>query len=223
MTPLCDSLNKVNITVGISSRDGVNFSEKRVYLCNSDGWSDIEQAPVLIKHNGQYLFYAAWYKYEPERKNKGVAIWQGTSLENPDFVLRDTIAFPVVYTVDKLAKVGIGRREGRTLLYLPKPHKFDLWHFDLLERNGKLLMVASEEKGDVIMMAESDDWKHFKPLQKPLINNHYMENYVGYRQYYYKPSALIRNDSLLLFYTSNDNHDPNQNILHIGKFDMKGF
>ena len=211
-TPLCDSLCVKNATVGVCSHNGVNFSAPRVYLTNNSEISDVEQAPVLIKHNDKYLFYATWYQYAPMRRNKGIAIWSGTSLLNPDFHLTDTIPFTSTYTVDKVAQLSL----FGTIFYLPKPHRFDLWHFDLFTQNHILYMVASEEKGDVVMLAESHDWKHFSTCRTPIINNHYMENYCGYRQYYYKPSAFIQGDTLHLFYTTADKSDNRRNRLTHG-------
>ena len=63
------------------------------------------------------------------------------------------------------------------------------------------------------MLSVSNDWRHFKTYRKPLVNNHYTENYCGYRQYYYKPTAFVKDDTLHVFYTANAKDDPNQNQL----------
>lgn len=219
-TPLCDSLGYSPITVGVSTRDGEHFSGKRVYMKNAWSKGDTEQAPVLIKHGEEYWFYAAWYEYEPKRQNRGIAIWKGTSLTEPDFFLTDTIPFESLYVCDKAAEVRINGYR----LYCPKPQYFDLWHFDLWEKeDGALSMIASTEKGDMIMLAESTDGMHFSLTRKPLVMNHYMENYVGYRQYYYKPSAFVKDDTLHLFYTANDQYNPSKNILFHAKKSIKAY
>ena len=64
------------------------------------------------------------------------------------------------------------------------------------------------------MLSVSDEWKHFKTYRKPLVNNHYTENYCGYCQHYYKPTAFVKNDTLHLFYTANAQDDPNRNQLY---------
>lgn len=207
-TPLCDSIGVYEATVGVYTTDGVSFSDKLIYLSNADAYTDTEQAPVLIKYNGRYRFYATWYQYEPERRNKGIAIWEGNSLTEPDFRLIDTVKFKSIYTVDKIAQ----KRIFGKLWFIPKPHKYDLWHFDLVEYDNKLLMISSSEKGDNIMLSVSEDGIHFKTRHTPLVNNHYSENHTGYRQYYYKPTAIIENDTLHLFYTTN-NPDFSLNIL----------
>lgn len=209
-TPLCDSLGYSAITVGISTTDGVTFSDKRVYLTNGWNRGDIEQAPVLMKHEGEYWFYATWYQYSPQRENRGIAIWKGTSLSNPDFILTDTILVEREYICDKMAELRVNDYR----IYCPKPQRFDLWHFDLWEKeDNNLGIIACAEKGDIIMVGELEDWKYLRLERTPLIMNHYMQNIVGYRQYYYKPTAFVQNDTLHVFWTSGDKVDGNHNVL----------
>mgnify|MGYP003314403717 CR=1 FL=1 len=87
--------------------------------------------------------------------------------------------------------------------FFPKPHKFDLWHFDLFEKAGNLYMVASEEDADVVMLAVSEDWENFRMIRKPLINSFCMQNIVDYRQKYYKSTAIVEDENIRLFYTAN--------------------
>ncbi len=224
-TPLCDSLGCYQTTVGGRLQDG-KLLEKHVYITNSWDNGDIEQCPIIIEHDGKYYIYAVWYQYEPVRKNIGIAIWSGTSIDDPDFKLVDTLAFESIYTCDKAAKL---RLFGR-FVYFPKPQYHDLWHFDLFEYKGKLYMVSAAEradnprmieKGDNIMLSVSEDWKHFKTYRRPLVNNHYAENYYGYRQYYYKPTAFVKDDTLHLFYTSNAQYDTRKNQLFHTSAPMK--
>ena len=215
-TPLCRDNGCSPITVGVNTQDGIHFSSKQLFLKNVWKDGDTEQSPILLKRDSLYYFYSVWYEYAPERKNRGIAIWTGTSLSNPDFVLSDTIPLDAVWTCDKKAEIRIAGHR----FYLPWPKKYDMWHFDLLEYDGLLWMVSSAEKDDNIMISVSEDWKHFRTLRTPLINNHYMQNYVGYRQYYYKPSAIVENDTLYLFWTTNAQEDFGQNILFSAKLDM---
>lgn len=208
-TPLCDSLGCTRATVGGKLKPNGTLLEKRVYCINDRDNEDIEQAPVMIEHNGEKYIYAAWYQFEPERRNKGIAIWQEQADGEP-FKLVDTIPFDGSYTVDRGAQV---RLFGH-IFYLPKPLYYDMWHFDLFEYNGKLWMVSVAEKGDNIMLSVAEDWKHFKTFRKPLVNNHYTENYCGYRQYYYKPTAFIKDETLHVFYSANAKEDGNRNQLY---------
>lgn len=214
-TPLCDSLECTSAIVGGMIDDG-QLKHKLVYCINYSRTEDIEQCPTVIEHGGVRCIYAGWYQYEPERKNRGVSIWhedvnyaKGGGHMNR-YQLVDTVPFESCYTVDKCAQV----RAFGHIIYFPKPLYHDLWHFDLFEYAGKLYMVSVAEKGDNIMLSVSDDWKNFKTFRKPLVNNHYTENYCGYRQYYYKPTAFIKADTLHLFYIANAKDDSNRNQLY---------
>lgn len=214
-TPLCDSLSAERITVGGLIRN--NKVEKRVYAINKWKEGDTEQAPVMIVNSDKYLMYASWYQYEPFRSNRGVAIWEGNSILEPDFHLEDTIPIPPCYTVDKSFQLRVGGR----LFFFPKRQRHDIWHFDLFEYDKRLYMVSVAEKGDNIMLSVSDDYKHFKTARRPLINNHYSESLIGYRQYYYKPTALVQNDSLYVFYTANSADNPQKNQLFLSVAPLK--
>ena len=210
-TPLCQKTGGNTVIGGIvNNMAGIDTIKQ--YIVNTWGAEgDLVQSPVLMKYNNQYLFYTAWYQYIPERKNKGIAIWKGTSLDKPDFTLTDTIILDKPLVCDKwLQKKIFGH-----LWFIPKPKRYDMWHLDLFEYKGKLYMVSCAEKNDNIMLSVSEDWKHFKTYPKPLINNHCSENHTGYRQYYYKPTAIIHNDSLYLYYTANAQDDHNRNQLFL--------
>ena len=218
-TPLCQELGMDKVVIGgkIGDYDTMRFIEKHVYIYNNWHQGDLIQCPILMRHNGEYLFYAVWYQYWPKRKNRGVAIWEGSSLEYPDFQLIDTIPFDNPLVCDKLFQ----KRIGNHIYYLPFPKRYDMWHFDLFEYGGKLFMVSCAEKDDNIMLSVSMDWKRFKTCWKPLVNNHCSENYIGYRQYYYKPTAVVQNDSLYLFYTANAKDDSDRNQLFLSVKAMK--
>jgi hypothetical protein len=81
-------------------------------------------------------------------------------------------------------------------------------------------MVSCAEKDDNIMLSVSEDWIHFRTMRTPLVNNHCSENHTGYRQYYYKPTALVRQDTLVLFYTANSQDDPDRNQLFMSMMKM---
>lgn len=213
-TPLCDSLKAQQVTVGGKIVNS-SLSKKEVFCINNLPNGDIEQAPVMIEHNGERYIYATWYQYEPVRRNKGLAIWK-EGLQNANgggqtckYQFVDTMAYESCYTVDKALNVPLFGH----IFYIPKPLYHDLWHFDLFEYEDKLYMVSVAEKGDNIMLSVAEDWKHFKTYRKPLVNNHYSENYTGYRQYFYKPTAFVKDDTLHVFYTANAKDDPARNQL----------
>lgn len=215
----CQELGMNEIVIGgrIDDLDTMQFVDKHIYIYNKWQQGDLTQCPILMKREGKYYFYAAWYQYGPERKSKGIAIWEGSSLDNPGFQLTDTIPFDNPLVCDKLFQ----KRIGRHIYYLPIPKRYDMWHFDLFEYDGRLFMVSCAEKDENIMLSVSKDWKHFKTNTKPLVNNHCSENYTGYRQYYYKPTAIVQNDSLYLYYTANAQDDPDRNQLFLSVKAMK--
>lgn len=208
-TPLADTMKNDYVTVG-GYLDNDSLCSVKPLLVNCRANGDTEMCPILMKKDSIYRFYASWYEFEPERKNIGIAIWESKFIDK-DYSLIDTIKFESVYTVDRCAQIKIAGH----IFYIPYPLKHDLWHFDLFEYKEKLYMVSVAEKGDNIMLSVSDDYKNFDTYQTPLINNHNTENYVGYRQYYYKPTAFVKNDSLYLYYTSHDKEDKAKNNLYL--------
>ena len=209
MTPLCLQNNATRITVGVATEDGITFSEKKIYLTETEIDVDREQCPILIKQKNDYWFYCAWYGYMPKRMSKGIARWKGTSLTEPDFALVDTTEVDMPILRDKWISTKVcGKR-----IFLPKLVKYDLWHFDLYDKNDTLFMVSCSEGSDNIMQYYSIDGKHWVVNNKPLINNHALENVIGYRQVYYKPTAFVENDTTHLFFTSQDRSDNKRNIL----------
>ena len=58
--------------------------------------------PILMKFDSIYRFYGVWYEFEPERKNKGIAIY-GNLFTLIKILLKDTIEYEPIYTVDRCA------------------------------------------------------------------------------------------------------------------------
>ena len=200
-TPFCEANNTTIATVGVYTDDyGKSFSEKKIYIANDDIRIDTEMSPIVIKYKDKYRIYASWYQmWRKDRHNLGIAIWEGTSLENPDFKLCKKVPFKKKMICDKFKQIKLFGH----YFFFPKPHKFDLWHFDLFEKAGNLYMVASEEDADVVMLAVSEDWENFRMIRKPLINSFCMQNIVDYRQKYYKSTVVVEDKNLRLFYTAN--------------------
>ncbi|MDD4992424.1 MAG: hypothetical protein PHR83_09355 [Paludibacter sp.] len=216
-TPVCNELGVLRATVGFSTNDCKHFSPLQVYLTDKNPDKDTEQCPVLIKRDDKYLFYATHYQYKPVRKNIGLAIWEGTSLENPDFKLKGMPTFKSVYTCDAWKQLITKKQYW----FIPMPLKYDLWHFDLFEYNNRLYMFSSSEWGDNIMLSVSDDYENFKTYRKPLINTHYTESIERHWKYYYKPTGYIADDVLNLYYTGTGEREPNRNILYSAKAKLK--
>lgn len=219
MTPLCDSLHVSKVTVGVYSIDGIHFSSPRLYLTHKDLSSDSEQAPVIIRKNNKYYFYATNYQYSPKRKNNGIAIWEGSSLENPDFKLIKITKSKAVFTCDRMKQLRIGSH----LLFVPKPLKHDVWHFDLYEYKNNLYMFSVSEWGDNIMLGIADDKDNFRTFSLPLVNNHYIEKFTKHRVYFYKPTGYIKNDTIYLYFTATSTINKMSNDLFQTKVALKKY
>jgi hypothetical protein len=208
-TSLCDELNVAKVTVGCYTSDGVTYSPVQVYLTQESEYEDKEQCPILIKKGNKYFFYAVHYQYKPIRRSLGIVIWEGNSLERPDFIFKQNCKIKPVFTCDKWKQLKIAGH----LFFFPKPLKHNIWHFDLFVFNDKLYMFSVDEWGDNIMMSVSSDSVNFKYNRIPLINSHYTEKFIDSRQYYYKPTGLLMKNNIILYYTSSFSSTVNSNCL----------
>ena len=216
-TQLCKKLHCAYCLVGVTTKDGKTFTEKKVFAINESSTEETIMCPILMRYKDRYRIYATWYCLEHENKhNMGIALWEGSSLNEPDFKLVKKVPVKPIYVCDKAKQWRINDR----LFFIPRHHKFDLWHFDLFEYSGKLWMVAIEEMEDNVMLAYSSDWEHFEFIRKPLVNAHVMESIVGYRQHYYKPTAFVENDILHLYYTANPARNSVANKLYYTEIEM---
>jgi len=143
-TPLCKKIGVDMVTVGVFTLDGNTFCEPKIFLSQKEAKScDTQQCPILIKIENKYFFYTVNYQYKPVRKNIGVAIWESDSLVESNFIFRKNCIIPDIYICDKFKQLYIWRK----ILFLPKPLKHDLWHFDLFLIKDKLYMVSVAEWG----------------------------------------------------------------------------
>jgi hypothetical protein len=218
-TSLCDSLHAYMATVGVYTVDGKTFSKKMIYLTQQKPNFDTEQAPVLLKKENKYYFYTSYYQYSPKRVNKGIAIWEGSSLDNPDFILKRIVPFKNIYTCGKWKQLRVGSK----LFFIPKPVKHELWHFDLYAYKNKLYMFSVAEWGDNIMLSIADDNINFKTFTLPLVNNHYLEKFTKQRVYFYKPTGYIEKDTIYLYYTATSTIDKRRNDLFKTKIPLEKY
>lgn len=209
-TPRCSHLKVISATFGVYTTDGVTFSNPKAYLKQEEEGIDPELCPTLIKFEGKYRFYCSNYQLYGQRINRGIAIWEGTNLDKPDFKLTYISNTRKTLTVDKFKQITLLNH----LFFVPKPLKHDIWHFDLMEYNKKLYMLSVAEWGDNIMLSESEDYLHFRTYRKPLLNSHYSENKLGFRPYFYKPTGIILNNSLAIYYTISGKNEIKKNNLY---------
>lgn len=142
---------------------------------------------LLAIAEGLYLYDSA--------KSRGIAIWEGNSLEKT-FRYSKTIPFKNV-----------------SRLYQP-------WHMDFLtsgSSNAKdklYAIVQSSIKFADICLAWSDDNEHFNFFKKPLLTS----KSTGMSGMY-KPTALVVDGKFHLYYTARDNEDRHLNRLFVTTMD----
>ncbi len=95
-SPFCEQLGTKQVvlerhaTIDLSTGEFGTWSEPRVLIKNDYLAGDVTQCPILVKQDGKYRIYAAYYQYHPKRESVGLAIWESNSLQGVDckFVMR---------------------------------------------------------------------------------------------------------------------------------------
>lgn len=120
-------------------------------------------------------------------KNIGVAIWEGNSF-NKQFQYFETVKF-----------------KGVSRLYQP-------WHMDMFQGDGETLyaVVQTSQFYADICLACCEDGRHFYLFKKPLLTS----RTIGMSGLY-KPTALIVDGNIYLYYTALDNKDFKLNRLFV--------
>ena len=193
-------------------------------LGEADIITDRECCPTFINHKGLFRVYAMHLRFTPKwiykipsqiasylyrykiidvlnalgiynsLKCMGVAIWNGNSLEQP-FIYYKTVKF-----------------KGTN-------HFFQPWHMDLFSAEGDSRMYAivqTDRKFANISLAYSRDGEQFHFYKKSLISG----NKKGTNGLY-KPTALVVDGKLYLFYTARDCLDPKLNRLFVTSVDWQ--
>jgi len=171
-TESCTANNAARCTFGVSTIDGVNFTNKRLFTTVESATEDNEMCPTVIMFNGKLRLYACYHQFTPVRIPKGLAIWD---INNNDL---DNNSFKLTKIVNPIYPSG-----------------FDFWHFDLFEFKEKLYCVVSNEVADEILLGYSDDGENFQFYSTPLLSTS-----VCSASYLYKPSAMVLNDIFYLWY-----------------------
>jgi hypothetical protein len=189
----CEKNNMKRAVFGMSSTDGVTWdlSTRKFYMGAKGGDYDPAMCPILKKEKDVYRFYASNFQFKPSRVSLGLAVWEGHSLEKPDFKLKT------------ITKIKCDKR------YQP-------WHFDMVTYDNKYYMIlqTNESMGN-ISIGESTDGCNFTILPKPLI----VQNATHLALY--KPTAVIKDKIFYLYYTVKDSLDRNHNVLYLTKMPFK--
>ena len=127
-----------------------------------------------------------------QQKSYGVAIWQGGRDASKPFKYAESIQFS------------------------NKNHLWRPWHMDFFDYDGKRYAVVQSNMCNAdIVLAWSDDNRHFSFYPKPLITNKSIDK-LGI----YKPCAFVLNGNFYLFYTAQDKDNRALNKLYMTQMDF---
>jgi len=167
----CEQNECVRAVIGLFTTDGYHFGNRKIFAKETLPNIDHIMCPVVAKYNGNITMYTCNHEFIPNRIPLGISIWGSNN------------------TINDLGFV-------KTKEVLPKYYEgFDFWHFDVFEHNNKLYCVVSPESGAEILLGRSDDGEHFTFWNTPLLS----AKGTG-RFYFYKPSALVLNETLYLWH-----------------------
>lgn len=198
---------KVYSETSVEEYDEPVLSEKMEY-------EDKETCPTFIKTGEVYSAYAMHLRFKNEKiigkpliqriimltdllgiysqqKFKGVAQWTSESPVSP-FQYKHSVKF-----------------SNCNKLYRP-------WHMDLFQYEDALYAIVqtNQSNGD-ICLAKSTDGVHFRMYSKPLITN---KSCGGFE--IYKPTALVVNGILYVYYTFQLPEREKYNMLHVSSMDF---
>lgn len=213
------SLGCSRATVGCYVQNRTVFEFSSPQLIEIPRNTDREISPTFFPHGTAFRAYAVhvrfcsklmyhipgWMKWRVYRllditnklgiycrfKGRGVAIWDGSSLDS---------SFKYIKTI---------RFKGVNWLYHP-------WHMDIFDVEGEAplyAIVQTNYQGADICLAYSENKNNrecFSFFKRPLIT----EKTIGL-QGIYKPTALVVSGMFHLYYTANDDEDPQLNRLFV--------
>lgn len=147
----------------------------------------------IYRHH--FLAIAEGLGFYDSAKSRGIAIWEGYSLEKT-FHYSKTVPF-------------------KNVSRLYQPWHMDFFTSDSSEKQDKLYaIVQSSIKFADICLAWSDDDEQFSFFKKPLLTS----KNIGMSGLY-KPTALVVNGKFYLFYTARDINDHHLNRLFVASID----
>lgn len=172
-TPDCITQKISRGTFGKYSLDGTTFKGKRLFATELTDSIDSEMCPIVFSIDGQIKLFGCHHKFPQKRRIPlGLTIWD---LPDNDF----DNAF--VKTIDVMPSYKKG---------------FDFWHFDIFAYEDKYYCVASNEKGNEILLGQSNDGINYRFWDTPLLSSTGTRG----RSYFYKPSAMVYNGMFYLWY-----------------------
>jgi hypothetical protein len=220
LTPRTNSDKLIRATYGTILDEYHNIEIETPLLIEKSIDVDRQLSPTILKFNGLYRAYSSHFRLKidklhpknkaldkvvcsifrilssleffQEMKSLGVAIWESTSLQQP-------------FTYIKTVKI-----QNSNKLYQP-------WHFDFFEYGNKLyILIQSNQFNADICLGVSDDYENFRIYEKPLLTLQDIGK-VGF----YKPTGVVYNDVLYLYYTAQDTDNRGKNKLYSTSYPMK--
>ena len=163
--------NCTRATIGAYTKDGINFTDRKIFAKEVSITEDHEMCPIVMDFNNDIRLYGCNHRFSPDRIPIGLSIWE---IKDKNLKVN---GFTKIKDVVPKFKTG-----------------FDFWHFDIFEHNDVYYCVVTPEIADQILLGRSDDGENFTFWDTPLLSA------LGTgRTYFYKPSAMVLNGVFYLW------------------------
>jgi hypothetical protein len=146
-----------------SSKDGQTWSEPVILFDVNNEQGAV--SPCLIKYKNKYRVYVYMYAPENSRVTDGIDIYESESLKEPKFSLYKSLKWK---------------------------NNVNVWHGDIIEYKGKLLLVGCGMKNHIktrfgikdqwryLYLGVSDDGENFRMMETPLLQSTDVYRSTGY-------------------------------------------
>ena len=192
----------------VYSETGVEEYDNPV-LAEDKAFEDRETCPSFIKVGDEYRAYAMHLRFKNEK-------FVGRSFFQNLFVFTDLLG---IYSQQKFRGIAQWRSNSPILPYqynqsvkfancnkLYRP-----WHMDLFQYEGSIYAIVQTNQGNGdICLAKSKDGIHFCFYKQPLITN---KSCGGIE--IYKPTALVVNDKIYVYYTFQQVNRQKFNMMYV--------
>ena len=199
--------------VKVYTETGVEEYEEPV-LAEEKEYEDKETCPTFIKVGGEYLAYGMHLVFKNEK-------FIGKPLFQKLFVYTDLFGF---YSQQKFMGVARWKSDNPVTPYnYVQSVKFSNcnrlyrpWHMDLFQHKSVIYAIVQTNQGNGdICLARSTDGVHFSFYKQPLVTN---KSCGGIE--IYKPTALVVNDKIQLYYTFQSPNREKYNMLYVTSIDF---
>ena len=202
-TPRTRFNNLERCTYGCVITEEGKYNMENPILPEKNIFSDREVSPTIINKNSKYIGFAMHLKFKNPKLHLSYMVFD----KYLNMLLR-FVAFLEIYNEQKSFGIAIWKseRKNQTFNYLKTTKLkncnklYRPWHLDIFEHNNECYaIIQSNQSNADICLAVSSDYENFTMFKKPLITNDSI-NKIGI----YKPTVIIHNGILNLYYTSQD-------------------